>query len=413
MHVAAVGHGRDFDAGHELDAGRRARRAGGGEAAGRVVVGDAQHGHARFHGAPDELCRRRASVGRSRVGVEIDQRVRAEASRRLAGGRSKRFAVRAANAACREPLAQGAVLADQQIEMNFFLVGKFQEDLLAFRVLEPFAVALEELVRPPLALDPDEQRLLIVDAAAKRFGAFGEDAVRGALEEQKRRSRFEHRILRQQLSVALLERPEMLALFGGKLLEHRAAAGVARERGGAGIELETAPLGRNRHAQRVAREDQRRRHAVDGRRLFARAALFAGPGDLHHRLRRFEVPRRRDFLDERLDVGAQKLGRPVADVADEMEMARVAVGRLEARPAFAKIHLARNAGADHPLERAVDGGPADARIFLANQIAEIVGAEVAFLADKEAEDAIAFAGAFAARGAQALDIWEKAIHHIG
>src|SRR6185436_5021406 len=161
-------------------------------------------------------------------------------------------------------------LADQQIEMNFFLVRKFQEDLLAFRVLEPFAVALEELVRPPLALDADEQRLLIVHAAAERFGALAEDAVRGALEEQEGRPRLEQRILSQQLPVAFLERPEMLTLLGGKLLEHRAAARVARERGGARIELETAPFGRNRHAQRIAREDQRRRHAIDRRGFLAR-----------------------------------------------------------------------------------------------------------------------------------------------
>ena len=43
--------------------------------------------------------------------------------------------------------------------MGAFLVGKLQEDLLAFGVLEPLAVALEELVRAALALDADEQRL--------------------------------------------------------------------------------------------------------------------------------------------------------------------------------------------------------------------------------------------------------------
>ena len=49
--------------------------------------------------------------------------------------------------------------------MGALLVGELEEDLLAFGVLEPLAVALEELVRAALALDADEQRLLIVDAA--------------------------------------------------------------------------------------------------------------------------------------------------------------------------------------------------------------------------------------------------------
>ena len=87
------------------------------------------------------------------------------------------------------PLAQRTVLADQQIEMGAFLVGKFQEDLLAFGVLEPLAVALEELVRAALALDPDEQRLRIVDAAAAQLlGAGVEQTAGGALEKQERRS---------------------------------------------------------------------------------------------------------------------------------------------------------------------------------------------------------------------------------
>src|SRR5205085_10156746 len=66
-------------------------------------------------------------------------------------------------------LLQRAVLAEQQIEVNPLLLGEFQEHLLALGVLEPLAVFLEELVRAALAFDPDEQRLLIVDALAKLF----------------------------------------------------------------------------------------------------------------------------------------------------------------------------------------------------------------------------------------------------
>ena len=149
------------------------------------------------------------------MGVEIDHR-----AERAAGARWRGAGVPLA-------LAQRAVLADQQVEVRALFVGELEEDLLAFGVLEPLAVSLEELVRAALALDADEQRLLIVDAVAQLLGAFGEQAVRRALEEQERRPRLELRILREQLAIALLERPEVLLLFVGELLEHRAAARVA------------------------------------------------------------------------------------------------------------------------------------------------------------------------------------------
>ena len=76
-----------------------------------------------------------------------------------------------------EPLAERAVFANQQIEVGALLVGELEEDLLAFGVLEPLAVPLEELVRAALAPDADEQRLLIVDAVAQLLGALGEEAV--------------------------------------------------------------------------------------------------------------------------------------------------------------------------------------------------------------------------------------------
>jgi hypothetical protein len=70
--------------------------------------------------------------------------------------------------------------------MGTLLVGKLQEDLFPFRVLEPLAVALEEFVRAPLALDPDEQGPRVVDAAAAQLlGAGVEQAAGGAFEKQK------------------------------------------------------------------------------------------------------------------------------------------------------------------------------------------------------------------------------------
>ena len=164
---------------------RGAGRGRGVAAGDRVVVGDAQHGDAGRGRARDELRRRAAAVGRGGVGVEIDQRADC--------------AGRRARAARRRPLAlaQRAVLANQQLEVRALFVGELEEDLLAFGVLEALAVALEELVRAALALDADEQRLLIVDALAQLLGAFGEQAAGRALEEQERRPRFELRIARR------------------------------------------------------------------------------------------------------------------------------------------------------------------------------------------------------------------------
>ena len=108
--------------------------------------------------------------------------------------------------------------------MLLLLVGKLHEDLLAFGVFEALAVLLEEAMRAALALDADEQRLLIVDALAEPVGALGEQAVRRALEEEKRGPRLELRIHLEQLRVARLERAEMFLLFLGQLLKDRAAA---------------------------------------------------------------------------------------------------------------------------------------------------------------------------------------------
>ena len=155
--VGRVADRRDLDARHELDAGGAHAAAAASPAGDRVVVGDAQHGDAGRRRARDELGRRAAAVGRGGVGVEIDHRadLRARAPRcRRRGG-------------ARLALAQRAILADQQIEVRALFVGELEEDLLAFGVLEALAVALEELVRAALALDADEQRLLIVDALAQ------------------------------------------------------------------------------------------------------------------------------------------------------------------------------------------------------------------------------------------------------
>ena len=87
-----------------------------------------------------------------------------------------------------------------------------------------------------------------------------------------------------------------------------------------------------------------------------------------------------------------------------MKVARMAVRLLEAEAAFAEIDLAGDPRIHHPLQGAIDRGAADAAIFLADQIDEVVGAEVPFLAEERIDDEVAFAGALAASRAHAFDI---------
>src|SRR5579864_7945037 len=77
---------------------------------------------------------------------------------------------------------------------------------------------------------------------------------------------------------------------------------------------------------------------------------------------------------------------------------------FEARPALPEIDLARHAGLDHPLERAVHRRPSDAGRFAPNGLDEIVRAEVPFLTEKDLEDAIAFGRVFAACAAERGEI---------
>ncbi len=78
------------------------------------------------------------------------------------------------------------VFADQQLEVLLLFLGKLHENLLAFRIFEALTVLLEEVMRAALALDADEQRLLIVDTLAEPVGALGEETIRRSLEEEKR-----------------------------------------------------------------------------------------------------------------------------------------------------------------------------------------------------------------------------------
>src|SRR6185503_17430689 len=167
--------------------------------------------------------------------------------------RSSCFVLRSASAAAPVLAAQQrAIFADQHLQVVALLVGELEEDLLALGVLEALTVAFEELVRAALAADADEQRLRVVHAAPQLVRALGEQTARRALEEEERRPRLEQRILRAQLAIPALQRAEVLLLFFGQLLEHRAAARVLGQARSARVELQAAALGRNRHPQRVA-----------------------------------------------------------------------------------------------------------------------------------------------------------------
>jgi hypothetical protein len=96
--------------------------------------------------------------------------------------------------------------------------------------------------------------------------------------------------------------------------------------------------------------------------------------------------------------------------ADEMKMPRVTVSRLEAGASFAEVDFPGNAGADHPLQRAIHRGTGDTRRLAADALEEIVRADVSLLAEEYVQDAIAFAGALTADRAEAGEIWKLAIH---
>src|SRR5438105_3347605 len=112
--------------------------------------------------------------------------------------------------------------------MLALFVREFEKDALALRFLEPLAVPLEELIRASFATDADEQRLPPIGAFFQFLSAGGEQAVGGALEEQKCRLGLEIGMLVDQLSIAPLESIEVIVLLAGKLLENPAASGVAR-----------------------------------------------------------------------------------------------------------------------------------------------------------------------------------------
>src|SRR3954463_12015547 len=221
------------------------------------------------------------------------------------------------------------ILANEKVEVSALFVGELEEDLLAFGILEALTVFLEEAVRSALAPDSDHQRLLIVDAVDQTLGALGEQAVRRPLEEQEGRAGLEMRVAPQQLGVPILECGQMFLFLCREVVEDLATAGVLGHARSAGVELEPAPLGGNRDAERVPREHQIAMAMVGlGGMAASGAAVLTLAVNLDHALRRGEAARGSDLLDQRLDIGTEELERLVAGLADQMEVTRLPVSLL-------------------------------------------------------------------------------------
>ena len=132
--------------------------------------------------------------------------------------------------------------------------------------------------------------------------------------------------------------------------------------------------------------------------------------DLKNALPRSEIPGRRHFFEQPFDVRAQELERAVAGLADEMKVTGMTIGVFEPEPPFAKIDLARDPRLFHPLQRAVDGGAADFLIFPLDQVVQIIGRQMPFLAKKDIDDEIALAGTFAAGRPEAVEVGGRRFH---
>ena len=85
---------------------------------------------------------------------------------------------------------------------------------------------------------------------------------------------------------------------------------------------------------------------------------------------------------------------------------------LEPRAPFTEIDLARDSRIDHPLQSPVDGRATDLRVLAADALDELVGAEMAFLPQKDRENPIALGGALAAWGTERGEVGELAIHLV-
>jgi len=96
--------------------------------------------------------------------------------------------------------------------------------------------------------------------------------------------------------------------------------------------------------------------------------------------------------------------------ADQVEVTRMAVRGLVAGSTLTKIDLARNAGFDHPLQRAVHSGAADSRHLTTDEIEEIVRTQMTFLLEEDPENLVAFGGMLPACRTQTREVEIFAMH---
>ena len=138
VNVAAVFDGGDLDPGDQAQAKPLARESPVGNARRRVVIRDGDRPQTGACRLGSERLRRQTTVRRRRVEMQIDHG--------SGGGLLAWLSARLPAAAAALPLDERAVLADEELEVGAFLRRELEKDLLAFRILEPLAVALEELV---------------------------------------------------------------------------------------------------------------------------------------------------------------------------------------------------------------------------------------------------------------------------
>jgi hypothetical protein len=80
-----------------------------------------------------------------------------------------------------------------------------------------------------------------------------------------------------------------------------------------------------------------------------------------------------------------------------MKVARMPVRVLEAESSLAEVDLPGNAGFDHPLQRPIDRGSADAGVFVANQVDQFLCGKVPFLAQEDLDDEVTLGGSASTR----------------
>ena len=86
----------------------------------------------------------------------------------------------------------------------------------------------------------------------------------------------------------------------------------------------------------------------------------------------------------------------MARVADQVEVMRMTVRRLETRPAFAEVNLPRETGVHHPLQCSINGRASDAGRLATDEIEQVVRAQMPLLLQKDPENLVALARVLAA-----------------